>query len=58
MVNLHFGSKKPQSILLFLTSVMLVVSSLTGCDPPTEDLEVIDYSILPGGDWKVSTPEE
>ncbi|MFC1902394.1 serine hydrolase domain-containing protein [Chloroflexota bacterium] len=31
---------------------------LVGCGPSTEDLEVVDYTPLPGDDWKVSMPAE
>jgi CubicO group peptidase (beta-lactamase class C family) len=31
---------------------------LVGCGPSTEELDTVDYTPLPGDDWKVSTPAE
>jgi len=41
-----------------MTGVILVLSMLVGCGPSTEDLEAVEYTPLPGDDWKISTPEE
>jgi CubicO group peptidase (beta-lactamase class C family) len=38
--------------------MILALSMLVGCSPSTEDLEAVDYTPLPGDDWKVSTPTE
>jgi hypothetical protein len=44
------------NVLLVLS--ILIPSALVGCGPSTEDLEAVDYTPLPGDDWKVSTPVE
>ena len=51
-------SKGRQHSFLLFTSVILVLSMLVGCGPSTEDLEAVDYTPVPGDDWKVSTPAE
>jgi CubicO group peptidase (beta-lactamase class C family) len=38
--------------------MILALSMLVGCSPSTEDLEAVEYTPLPGDDWKVSTPTE
>jgi len=43
---------------LLITSAILILSMLAGCGPSTEELEAVDYTPLPGDDWKVSTPAE
>jgi len=43
------------SFLLF-TIVILILSNLVGCS--TWNLDVVDYTPLPGDDWHVSTPAE
>jgi CubicO group peptidase (beta-lactamase class C family) len=51
--------KRHHNSLLLFTSVILILSMLlVGCSPSTEDLEAVDYTPLPGDDWKVSTPEK
>jgi CubicO group peptidase (beta-lactamase class C family) len=37
---------------------MLILFLLIGCGPSAEDLAAVDYTPLPGDDWKVSTPAE
>jgi CubicO group peptidase (beta-lactamase class C family) len=37
---------------------LLIPVCLTGCGPSTEQLEAVDYTPLPEGDLKLSTPEE
>jgi len=37
--------------------VILALSVLVGCGPGIQELEAVDYTPLPGDDWKVSTPE-
>ena len=44
------------SVILILS--ILVSSGLVGCGPSAADLKAVDYTPLPEGDWKVSTPEE
>jgi CubicO group peptidase (beta-lactamase class C family) len=44
------------SMILILS--ILISSGLVGCSPSTEGLEAVDYTPLPGDDWKVSTPAE
>ena len=53
-----FRSKWRQHSFLLFTSLILMLSMPVGCGPSTEDLEAVDYTPLPGDDWKVSTPEE
>ncbi len=53
-----FRSKRSQHSFLLFISVMLILSMVVGCGPSTEDLEAVDYTPLPGDDWKVSTPAE
>jgi CubicO group peptidase (beta-lactamase class C family) len=55
--------KRRQHFFFFFTSAILILlimssSCLLGCGASTEDLEAVDYTPLPEGDWKVSTPEE
>jgi len=47
-----------QYSLLIITSALLILSALAGCGPSIEDLLAVDYTPLPGDDWKVSTPAE
>jgi len=47
-----------QYSLLIITIVLLVMSALPSCGPSIEDLLAVDYTPLPGDDWKVSTPAE
>ncbi|TKJ44014.1 hypothetical protein CEE36_02520 [candidate division TA06 bacterium B3_TA06] len=51
-------SKRRQHSFLLFTSVILILASLVGCGCTTWKLDVVDYTPLPGDDWKVSTPEE
>jgi CubicO group peptidase (beta-lactamase class C family) len=44
------------SVILILS--VLMSSGLVGCGPSAADLAAVDYTPLPEGDWKVSTPEE
>jgi len=44
------------SVVLILS--ILASSSLAGCSPRAADLAAIDYTPIPEGDWKTSTPEE
>jgi len=56
-----FRSKRRQYSFLLITSTILILSMLVGCGPSgpsTEDLEAVEYTPLPGDDWKVSTPAE
>jgi len=53
-----FRSKGRQRSFLLVTSLIMILSTLVGCGPSTEDLEAVDYTPLPGGDWRVSTPAE
>jgi len=46
-----------QYSLLIITIVLLVMSALAGSGPSIEDLLAVNYTPLPGDDWKVSTPE-
>jgi CubicO group peptidase (beta-lactamase class C family) len=51
-------SKRRQDYFHLFTSAILILSILVGCSPSTADLEAVDYTPLPGDDWKVSTPAE
>jgi hypothetical protein len=51
-------SKRLQHSFFLIISVILALSMLVGCGPSTEDLEAVEYTPLPGDDWKVSTPTE
>ena len=55
-----FRSKGRQHCFLLFTSVILILSNLVGCSPRPriEDLAAVEYTPLPGDDWKVSTPAE
>lgn len=53
-----FRSKGRQYSFLLFTGVILILSSLVGCTPRTQDLEAVKYTPQPGDDWKVSTPAE
>jgi CubicO group peptidase (beta-lactamase class C family) len=47
-----------QGSFLLVTLVILMLSVLVRCGPSTAELEAVDFSPLPGDDWKVSTPAE
>jgi len=49
-------SKRRQCSFLLITSAILILSMLVGCGPSTENLSAVEYTPLPGDDWKVSTP--
>ena len=54
-------TKRRQHFFLLFASVIPILSMLTGCGPSgpsTEDLAAVEYTPLPGDDWKVSTPAE
>jgi CubicO group peptidase (beta-lactamase class C family) len=53
-----YTSKRHQHSFFLIISVILALSMLVGCGPSTEDLEAVEYTPLPGDDWKVSTPAE
>jgi CubicO group peptidase (beta-lactamase class C family) len=45
--------------MLVFTGIAQILFMLVGCGgPSTAELEAIEYTPLPGGDWPVSTPEE
>jgi CubicO group peptidase (beta-lactamase class C family) len=56
--SLLFHMKGHQGSLLLFTSVILILSMLTGCGPSAADLAAVDFTPLPGDDWQVSTPAE
>ena len=49
--------QRGQSFLIFF-SLSFILFILTGCSPhlQPEDLKAVEYTPLPGDDWKVSTP--
>jgi CubicO group peptidase (beta-lactamase class C family) len=52
--------KKAAHKRLFLIFVMvsLFASTLVGCGPNVDDLDEVDYTPLPGGDWQLSKPSD
>ena len=54
----RIASNRCQQACLLIISAILFLSMLVGCGPPTEDLEVVEYTPLPRDDWQVSTPAE
>ena len=53
--------KRRQCSFLLFASLILILSMLVGCGPSgpsTEDLAAVEYTPLPGNDWKASTPTE
>ena len=54
---MKISERHHHSFQLF-ASVILILSMLAGCGPSTQELEAVDYTPLPGDDWKVSTPAE
>jgi CubicO group peptidase (beta-lactamase class C family) len=63
MNNENKPTKGYQYTLLFILSVIALISMLTGCDASNEE-EVpantasVEYEPLPGDDWNLSTPAE
>jgi CubicO group peptidase (beta-lactamase class C family) len=53
-----YFSKRRQNFFFLTFRVILAISMLVGCRPSTDDLEAVDYTPLPGDDWKLSTPSE
>jgi len=49
--------KRRHAFLLF-ASMILILSTLVGCGPSSEDLATVDYAPLVMDDWEVSTPAE
>jgi len=47
-----------QHTYLLFTSLVIILSTLTGCSPSTEELAAVDYTPLVRDDWEVSTPLE
>ena len=58
MTRVSDPTKKRQHGFYIFTSLILILSTLVGCGPTTEDLAAVDYTPLPGDDWEISTPEE
>ncbi len=51
-------TKGRQRQFFLFTSAILILSTLIGCGPSTEDLEAVDNTPLAGDDWTVSTLAE
>ena len=51
-------TKGCQQAFLLIISAILILLTMVGCGPSTEDLAAVDYTPLPGDDWNVSTPAE
>jgi CubicO group peptidase (beta-lactamase class C family) len=56
MVDIR-GRLRQYAFFVF-TSGILSLAMLVACDPGSADRAAVDYSPLPGEDWKASTPEE
>ena len=58
----HPAERRRHAFLLITSAILilsvLLPSGLAGCGPSTEELASVDYTPLPGDDWKVSTPED
>jgi CubicO group peptidase (beta-lactamase class C family) len=52
------GPNRFRHWIIFVSSIALSLAMLVGCGPSTAELEAVDYTPLPEGDWNVSTPEE
>jgi CubicO group peptidase (beta-lactamase class C family) len=52
-----FLTKRTWSSLLIVIHGMLILSLLVGCGPSPDELSAVDYTPLPGGEWRISTPE-
>lgn len=48
--------KRYQRKSLRLLGLLLIFWILSGCGPSLQELQKVDYTPLPGGDWEVSTP--
>jgi len=55
--NPLFRSKRGQYAFTLIASTILLLSVLAGCGSSIEDMKAVEYTPLPGDDWKVSTPE-
>ena len=53
-----FDSKRRLHFLLLSISVILILSNLAGCSTWSQCKREVDYTPLPGDDWKVSTPAQ
>jgi len=53
-----FNSSGRRRSLLSITSAALVLTTVAGCGPSSDDLKAVHYAPLAGNDWKVSTPAE
>jgi CubicO group peptidase (beta-lactamase class C family) len=51
-------TKERRRSSILATIAALILSMLVGCGPSEAKLATVDYTPLPGDDWKVSTPEE
>ena len=51
------GMNRTTRFGLLLGGVILSISALVGCGSCSWNLDLVDYTPLPGDDWEVSTPE-
>jgi CubicO group peptidase (beta-lactamase class C family) len=51
-------TKETQRFVILLISLSVALSALVACGPSAAELEAVDYTPLPGGDWEVSSPAE
>jgi CubicO group peptidase (beta-lactamase class C family) len=56
--NSLFRARHHWHFVLLFASLIVILSTVVGRAPTTEELEAIAYAPIPEGDWKVSTPEE
>ena len=52
------AAKRLQHACLLVSTLLLVGLSVVGCGPSGADLAALDFALLAGDDWEVSTPEE
>ena len=50
--------KRSRHSFFLFTGLMLILSIMAGCSTCRWNLDVVNYTPLSGGDWKVSTPAE
>jgi hypothetical protein len=48
-------SKRFRHCFHFFTSAILFLAMLVGCGPLAAELEAVDYTSLPEGDWEVTS---
>jgi CubicO group peptidase (beta-lactamase class C family) len=54
----YFQRRRFHTRFLSIIIIIQMLAVLAGCGPSPDELAAVDYTPLPGGDWKTSTPEE